>query len=958
TVVKSITVWNGNEKVNSIGRFSTGIANIAFTKIVTVPAGQTVKLPIKINVNNTAGIASELKISLLEVKSDTALAGTFPMVGNAFTISEVDLGEIEAKISGDAPVASLNAGDKDVRLAKFDFEVRSEAQTIKRIVFSQDGTAADTDLANLRLVDEDGTVLAKGEMNRGELVFDLNRECASGTTARLTIRGDVVGGAGRTIQFSIDNVNDIQSVGKVYGTTIIANGTIDGSKLTVEKGAFILTKSASSPAAATVATTVDDQKFAAIKVEAIGEPIQLETVSVSIKSSDTETSDKKVREIKLVSNGVIIASQEIKKNDDVSNVELPLSEVVTVEPNSPITIDVLIDLKDAVKDKTYEVGIFKIDGSGLVSEKDISFNKDEIEDEVIYGSLMTVGDIKVTLEQKAQVNGYVFPNQSEEILAEFNIKHNLGETVRLSALKVKIAKGDNADAGNDLVAKTFKNVKLVSASGSVVSETVINPTTSELNIALKEGVTVEAGKTIRLGLMADIRAGANPGDVFKFAAIDASSVTIATGTTVSASKTSEEIESAIADSRSVEISSGATEEDVKANKSDEVLKDKNVVANTSNVEIARWKLTNESNEDVGVNKVYLTAKYNGQTPKDGQKRDLQRAYVQCVLKDDKGTVLTDTSEPFTLNKNVVTEIDILKDSNRSKLLIDAANNSGDGERELILYANIADGAQVGGSISVQLGSDVDNGNLFEITGRISGLTTTVKGNPIESDNKTTVSVSVVNANALSGNKNVTENEYSSKNGVKGETLGKFSIKNTGKTAVGVRQIVLRLDDQSDYGDEIKKLELYDSDGNKVALDPVSDWVEIKKANEVVVANPNYGTISKWLEIYENHEDENIKNIYDNDTPDDDNSADAIIEKAHKYVIFNIASSKIKISAGKDEVFEVRTESDKLLPTGSKITLFVDKAHTYTDKASFDGYEICLDNEKDVNLGTVEVKAKN
>ena len=67
--------------------------------------------------------------------------------------------------------------------------------SIKRIVFTQDGTAADTDLANLKLVDEDGTILALGELNKGEVAFDLSKDCISGTTARLTVRGDVVGGA-------------------------------------------------------------------------------------------------------------------------------------------------------------------------------------------------------------------------------------------------------------------------------------------------------------------------------------------------------------------------------------------------------------------------------------------------------------------------------------------------------------------------------------------------------------------------------------------------------------------------------------------------------------------------------------------------------------------------------------------------------------------------------------------
>ena len=117
-----------------------------------------------------------------------------------------------------------------------------------------------------------------------------------------------------------------------------------------------------------------------------------------------------------------------------------------------------------------------------------------------------------------------------------------------------------------------------------------------------------------------------------------------------------------------------------------------------------------------------------------------------------------------------------------------------------------------------------------------------------------------------------------------------------------------------------------------------------------MANPNGGTLSKWLDV---------SDIYPNggDGSEIDQAGEEKIQKAHNYVIFNIAD-EIKIASGKEEVFEVRTESGELLPTGSKITLFVDKARTYTDKASLDGYKICLDNDDDVNLGTVEVKAKN
>ena len=985
TVVKSITVWNGNEKVNSIGRFSTGIANIAFTKVVTVPAGQTVKLPIKINVNNTAGVASELKISLLEVKSDTALAGTFPMVGNAFTIADADLGTLNVEKSGDAPSASVNAGDKNVRLAKFNFEVGSEAQIIKRVVFSQDGTAADTDLANLKLVDEDGTVLALGQLDKGELVFDLNKDCISGTTARLTIRGDVVGGAGRTVQFSVDNVNDVQSVGKIYGTTIVASGTAYGSVIEIDKGAFILTKAASSPASSTVAKTVDDQKFAAISVETVGEPVQLETITVDIQE-DGNGDNTAVREVKLVSNGVVVASQEVKKTSDIADgLELPLSEVLTVEPGSPTTIDILLDLRNAETDASYKVGILSIVGTGMVSGKDVEIPAKEEDGNVVvnieegtYGNTMTVGDIKITIEPAAEIDGYAFQNQASIELAEFDISHNLGDTVRLTSVTLNIAgktkdkTGAPVDIKDAEVQKTFKNFRLVSTKGDIVSETIVNPKSTVLKIALKEGLTVDAGKTLKLRLVADIRTQANPGDTFTFTATNAAAVTIATGTKV-------EIDEAVSASRVITIANGVKNNDVKASQSIEnEPKDKNVVAGDSKeVEIARWRLTNESSEAVKVNKVYLTPEY------DGQKEDLKYPYVKYVLKSVSGSnsavQLTDT---FTMAE--AKEIKILKDSNdNSKLVIDAMKDDEVGEVELVLYAKVVDGAQIGGTVSVALGKATvakdDDGkplaynskvDFYEITGKESGLTAMNTDNyvapedavyeeghdgeeeyivtpavdkheptvlrPGKDDIKVVSTVALSKVDLSAHSSGTTREKVTGDDSTTNATVANFTIKNEGSKTVGIRQVALKVTDRpfAEGASTITKLDIY-AGGEKLTL----------RTPEGISA----GEVGKYVDG---------KIVPVSTTTNGDNIT-AITKEG--WVIFNISGEAIKLKAGETKKFEIK--APEALKAGESISLSLDRDHTFIDKPSFAGYKITLDrntNDEDtvlVPLGTYTAESK-
>ena len=78
-------------------------------------------------------------------------------------------------------------------------------------------------------------------------------------------------------------------------------------------------------------------------------------------------------------------------------------------------------------------------------------------------------------------------------------------------------------------------------------------------IALKDGVIIDSGKTVKLRLVGDIKTNANQGDQFEFRVSNATAVTVATGTKVTLNEDSKTISS-----RMVTVANGVKEEDVNA----------------------------------------------------------------------------------------------------------------------------------------------------------------------------------------------------------------------------------------------------------------------------------------------------------------------------------------------------------------------------------------------------------
>jgi hypothetical protein len=558
TAISGITVWNGTQRLNVSNILAYGVADINFSNAVVIPANSSVTLSVKVNVDSkktSATPGSQFAITVDEVKN-AATSTLIPATSGIMTVTDVQLGILNVGISGDAPTSTLDVGVEAVPLAKFDFEATGEDLLLKQVGFSQNGNAADADIANLKLFNNAGVQVGSEAIRNGRLVaftFADGLAIANGETLRLELRGDVVGGSARAVQFGVDDATDIQATGKTYGTTIVStlstskfngNYTVEsGYPLDINPGSFIVSKAETSPVAGDVGYTFKENVFAILRVEAIGEPIQVRTITLAREDIGTSLSQAKLTNLKLLYNGGSIAQVVSPFKDDATKMDVTLTAPITLTPGTPAYISIAADtaatLDSSSQGKTIVLGLAgdagAIYGLGTVSAKNIS---SAAIGSPVYGNTMTVGDIKVVAVAVPRGGTNIFQGQVNAELASFNLDHNLGETVSLTKVGIElVAPKESAIAPSGTIGPssgTFTNLAIYDANGVAISDKISNvDKLTGLTFSLKTPLKIEADQTVKIVLKADVSSNAADRAAYSFKLTDSSyALTTALGTSI------------------------------------------------------------------------------------------------------------------------------------------------------------------------------------------------------------------------------------------------------------------------------------------------------------------------------------------------------------------------------------------------------------------------------------------
>ena len=325
TVVNFTASADGDVTVNSLTVERTGLANdAAFSGIVlldenglqvglektlnsvhqlslsesfVVKAGQTRAMTIAANRGDTSTYAGQIAyLSLVAVNTSATINGALPITGVGHTINEtLSLGSVTVARGPLDPGAS---NTKEIGTNNYIFSsVKVTAGSAEKVrLFSirwnQSGSAGKEDLANVKTYVDDtayATTLSS-DSKYYTSTFDGGIVIDKGFHKELTLKGDIVGGSARTIDFDIYKRADLYLKGETYYYGIMppngtdTSGTDDGAfhqdsnpwfdayQATASKGTITVAK-ASTITAQNIAINLANQPLGGFEVEVKGEPI-------------------------------------------------------------------------------------------------------------------------------------------------------------------------------------------------------------------------------------------------------------------------------------------------------------------------------------------------------------------------------------------------------------------------------------------------------------------------------------------------------------------------------------------------------------------------------------------------------------------------------------------------------------------------------------------------------------
>ncbi len=279
---------------------------VTITEAIKVPANSTKSIILSANMpaslDSYAGQVAAL--SLVAVNTTATVSGSLPLTGNGQTINgTLSIGSAtvnRGSLDPGADSASKEVGTTEYKFTGLKITAgAAEDMSVESIRFNQSGSAASSDLANVKVsdgtTDYATTVSADGKYYK--VIFPSGIVIAKGLNKEFTIKGDIIGGSVRTISFDVYRDTDIVIKGTTFGYYRTVDGTseqttpTDGQfgtgtpffnayDVTVGTGTLRVDKSASGAPATNITEGATGQILGAFDFVVKGEAVNVASIVV------------------------------------------------------------------------------------------------------------------------------------------------------------------------------------------------------------------------------------------------------------------------------------------------------------------------------------------------------------------------------------------------------------------------------------------------------------------------------------------------------------------------------------------------------------------------------------------------------------------------------------------------------------------------------------------------------
>lgn len=289
--------------------------------------------------NSRGGQIAYLTLNSVNAGSDVTIDGTLPITGVGHTVNEsLTIGSVTmARGPLDPNRSDGTAVDKEIGLTGYIFTSvkitagSAEKVYLESIRWNQSGSISKGDLENVKTY-VDGTSYDTVVTSDGKYyttTFPVKSILIDkGNSKEVYIKGDIIGGSGRTIDFDLYRTTDIGLKGENLGYGInppttgandptddssnfsTGNPWFDASQVTVTSGTITVSKSTTVPAQ-NIAINLASQPLGGFEVEVKGEPIQVSSMTFRVSlwaGTSAAASTQDITNISLVDeNGTVAA---------------------------------------------------------------------------------------------------------------------------------------------------------------------------------------------------------------------------------------------------------------------------------------------------------------------------------------------------------------------------------------------------------------------------------------------------------------------------------------------------------------------------------------------------------------------------------------------------------------------------------------------------------------------------
>jgi hypothetical protein len=489
TDVNGLSVWDASglrhgSVVSSLS--SDNKATIGFgSDPITVPAGGSVTLTVKANLKSTAtsGTAYFGLASAADVNANTTVGGAFPLVGNLFTLADGQYSLANVYVTMKTPGGNdastddgnVDVGDlqKEVADVQFSQVNSNEDIQVEQVVFYIEGDVTDAQLANWKLYDVAGNVLAtvaKSVDRYATMNLTSPYVIPKGQNKTLTLKVDFVDGANRYMRVDIQNDYDMvirgvstraaiqpkDSTGGTYADVTAETYGVNGF-FKMRTGTISVSKATDSPSG-NVTTGQTDALLAKFTVRPQGEDMELRRLTLQIVQANAVGGD----DTTVVPN--LTGNVSVRSADGALTYLTVAASDATVYSGKIIDLSTYLQLKSNV-DSTLAVygniastatssASYQAQVKNFYVKRMSSIDYTTLQSAYVPANVLTVNTTDATVAKNSAVGAVTTPQGVAGVkIASFVVQGGTAEDARISSVRIGEAAGNLNTALTNLMLK-------------------------------------------------------------------------------------------------------------------------------------------------------------------------------------------------------------------------------------------------------------------------------------------------------------------------------------------------------------------------------------------------------------------------------------------------------------------------------------------------------------------------